>query len=188
MSDLTSLPDGSKMICQHATILLSVETYIGIATILVLYWDSRSPHGFTLNYHFLQTSQCKIINFSLHCQLDFGAYAQTFNLTENNMHVYMTRAVVMGHSLNYQEGVLFYSPATGKTLDQSRNDCTIAPISEDVIQHMAFLGKDSPVGLVLLDCLEKSYDDKEDHGPITIRFNDTLPALPPLNLKYTYYI
>ena len=46
----------------------------------------------------------KIIDFALHCQVEFGVYAQTKNQTENNMHARMTRAIAMDPSLNYQGG------------------------------------------------------------------------------------
>ena len=89
-----------------------------------------------------------MLDFSLHCQVEFGAYAQTRDLTENNMPTCKTRAIIMGPSHNYQGGsVLFYSQFTGKPLYISKNDFTIVPMPEDAIQQISFMAKESPMDL-----------------------------------------
>ena len=65
--------------------------------------------------------QGKITDFALHCQADFGAYAQTRNLTKNNMRVCTTRVIMtMGPSMNYQGNVIFCRLSTGMVLNRSK--------------------------------------------------------------------
>ena len=78
--------------------------------------------------------------------MEFGAYVQTRNLTENNMRTHMNGDIAMGPSRNYQGDVLFYSLFTGKTLDRSKNDFTIVPMPEAIIQQISFVAKESPTG------------------------------------------
>ena len=51
----------------------------------------------------------KALDFVLHCQVEFGAYAQIRNLSKNNMCVHIVGAIAMNPSHNYQGGVLFLS-------------------------------------------------------------------------------
>ena len=50
----------------------------------------------------------------------FGSYAQTRNLTTNDMHARTTGAIVMGPSTNFQGGVEFYSLELAKALNRSK--------------------------------------------------------------------
>ena len=77
--------------------------------------------------------QGKIIDFTPYCRVELGAYAQTKNLTENNIHACTTGGIRMSPSLNYQGGVHFYSLSTSMALDRSKNEFIIVPMPEEAI-------------------------------------------------------
>ena len=75
------------------------------------------------------------MDYNLHCSVAFGSYAQTRNLTTNDMCAHTTGAIATGPSTNFQAGVEFYSPKSAKTLNRSKNEDTLAPMLADVILH-----------------------------------------------------
>ena len=124
----------------------------------------------------------KIVDYNLHCRIPFGTYAQTRNPTENTMRSRTTGAIAMGPSSNYQGGVIFFSLTTGKDLDRSGNDFTIAPMPDDAIQRVEHMAAESPNGLLFADRHNNPFDTTNS-GPITIRFTDPpngniMPQIP----------
>ena len=114
--------------------------------------------------------QGKVVDYNLHCKVEFGSYAQTRNLTTNDMHARMTWAIVMDPSTNFQGGVEFYSLELAKTLNRSKNDYTLTPMPTDAILHVTRLAKDMPTGLHFTDQLGNAHDGdpKNNTEPITI--------------------
>ena len=90
----------------------------------------------------------KVVDYNLHCRIPFGTYAHTRNPTDNTMRLRTTDVIAMGPSSNYQGGVIFFSLATGKDLDCSRCDFTIAPMPQDAIQWVEHMAADLPNGLI----------------------------------------
>ena len=77
--------------------------------------------------------QGKVVDYNLHCKVAFGSYAQTRNLTTNDMRARTTGTIAMGPSTNFQGGVEFFSLESAKTLNRSKNDYTLAPMPADAI-------------------------------------------------------
>ena len=117
------------------------------------------------------------MDYNLHCSVAFGSYAQTRNLTTNDMCAHTTGAIAMGPSTNFQGGVEFYSLELANTLNRSKNDYTLAPMPADAILRVTRLAKDMPNGLHFTDRLGNPHmnDPENNPGPITIRFVDTPP-------------
>ena len=167
---------------QHPILKLSKRMAIRLLQNVTFYLNDFPNADDVSELSPLITAQGKIVDFALHYQVEFGAYVQTLDLTENNMHTYATRAIAMVPSLNYKGDMISYSLYTGKALDQSINDFTIAPIIEDAIQQrMTFMAKDSPAGSIVWDQLEKPYGDEEDNDSIMIHITDIHPVLPHMN-------
>ena len=59
--------------------------------------------------------QGKVVDYNLHCTVAFGSYAQTRNLTTNDMCMRTTGAIAICPSTNFQGGVKFYSLKLAKT-------------------------------------------------------------------------
>ena len=119
--------------------------------------------------------QEKVVDYNVHCKVAFGKYAQTRNLTTNDMCARITEAIATRPSTNSQGGVKFHSFELTKLLHMSRSDYTIAPIPAGTISHVKQLDKYSPTGLHFTNWLGNIYaDDPENNNePITIWFVDT---------------
>ena len=72
--------------------------------------------------------QGKVVDYNLHWKVAFRSYAQTRNLTTNDMRAHTAGAIAMGPSTNFQGGVEFYSLELAKTLNRSNNYYTLAPM------------------------------------------------------------
>jgi hypothetical protein len=91
------------------------------------------------------------LDYQKHCQLEFGEYVQTHEATDNSMAPWTVGALALWPSENAQGGHLFYSLSTGKVLQ--RNHWTALPMPQEVINRVAGLASNAPMGLTFLDRL-----------------------------------
>jgi hypothetical protein len=85
------------------------------------------------------------INFSLHCQLEFGSYVQTHEAHNNNMNPRTIGAICLGPKGNIQGGYNFMSLSTGERIH--RRQWTPLPMPEEVIERVHKLAQRAPYGL-----------------------------------------
>jgi hypothetical protein len=85
------------------------------------------------------------INFSVHCQLEFGSYVQTHEAHNNNMNPRTIGAICLGPKGNIQGGHNFMSLSTGERI--RRRQWTPLPMPEEVIERVHKLAQRAPYGL-----------------------------------------
>jgi hypothetical protein len=111
------------------------------------------------------------IDYSKHCQLEFGTYVQTHEEHDNSMHARTTGAITLRPTGNLQGGYYFFSLTTGRRLN--RNNWTVLPMPNEVIDRVHTLARRSrnDKGLTFLDrdgnnfLDENDSDDEEDYFP-----------------------
>jgi hypothetical protein len=83
----------------------------------------------------------KTIDYSKHCWIMFGAYAQVHEEHDNSMQARTIGAIALQPTGNEQGGVYFMSLATGHQLNQ--NHWTELPMPQDVINRVHNLARKS---------------------------------------------
>ena len=102
------------------------------------------------------------LDYYLHCQIPFGAYAQVRLETDNTMKERTIGAIVMGPNQNLQGGVRFLNLNSGRILEQSRNDYTLLPMPEEVISRVEQMGRTNPEGLEFANRNGEPIDDNPE--------------------------
>ena len=85
------------------------------------------------------------INFTDHCQIEFGAYAQVHEAHDNTMTTRTVGAIALRPTGNAQGGYFFYSLDTGRVLN--RNRWTELPMPADVVTRIHTLARRNPRGM-----------------------------------------
>jgi hypothetical protein len=89
------------------------------------------------------------IDFTKHCQLEFGTYVQTHEESDNTMRTRTTGAIAMRPTGNEQGGYYFFSLSTGRRLNQ--NNWIVLPMPNEVINRVHFLAKATERGITFGD-------------------------------------
>jgi hypothetical protein len=92
-----------------------------------------------------------VLDYSLHFQVIFGEYAQSYEDTTNTMKSRTVGAIALGPNGNLQGGIRLFSLVTGKILNRSRKDYTILKMPEDAIRRINTMTKNSMKGLIFGD-------------------------------------
>jgi hypothetical protein len=111
------------------------------------WWNSFPPEGGvseTLSPRAIVTGL--EIDFVKHCQLEFGTYVQTHELSDNTMRTRTVGALAMRPTGNEQGGYYFFSLSTSRRLN--RNRWTALPMPHEVIERVHFLACDNERGLL----------------------------------------
>lgn len=83
-------------------------------------------------------------DYNLHCQLQFGEYAQVHESHDNTMMARTTGAIALRPTGNVQGGYYFLSLSSGKRLN--RYAWTALPMPEEVINRVHVLARRNPAG------------------------------------------
>jgi hypothetical protein len=83
-------------------------------------------------------------DYALHCQLEFGEYAQVHESHDNSMLTHTTGAIALRPTGNIQGGYYFMSLTTAKRL--TRYAWTPLPIPGEVIERVHVLSQRNPAG------------------------------------------
>jgi hypothetical protein len=104
--------------------------------------DTLSPRAIVVGSH---------VDYTKHCQLEFGSSVQTHEEHDNSMATRTTGAIALRPTGNAQGGHLFLSLATGRVLN--RNRWMALPMPAEVIDcvHVLARRNNSPLGLTFLD-------------------------------------
>jgi hypothetical protein len=91
------------------------------------------------------------LNFTKHCQLEFGTYVQTHEEHDNSMATRTTGAIALRPTGNSQGGYYFYSLTTGRRIN--RNRWTTLPMPNEVMDRVRNLARQARanVGLLFTD-------------------------------------
>jgi hypothetical protein len=102
------------------------------------------------------------IDYSKHCQLEFGTYVQTHEEHDNSMHARTTGTIALRPTGNLQGGYYFFSLTTGRRLN--RNNWTVIPMPNEVIDRVHTLARRSrnDNGLTFLDRDGNNFLDEND--------------------------
>jgi hypothetical protein len=100
------------------------------------------------------------IDYKKHIRADYGEYVQVHEERGNSMKTRTTGAIATRPTGNVQGGHWFYSLTTGRMLDRMR--WTPLPMPADVIERVAALAKNSPVGLNFTNMRNKEYGENDD--------------------------
>jgi hypothetical protein len=88
-----------------------------------------------------------VLDYNLHFQVIFGEYAQTYEVTTNDMKRRTVGAIALGPTGNLQGGIRFYSLITGRILQRDKNSYTPMKMPEDAIRRINALTKKSVKGI-----------------------------------------
>lgn len=103
------------------------------------------------------------VDFNRYCQLEFGAYVQTHDDSDNTMTSRTTGAIALRPTGNSQGGYYFMSLSTGKRLN--RYNWTILPMPNEVVDrvHVSARRQSANRGLLFLNREGRDLDE-EDQG------------------------
>eukprot|EP00536_Pseudo-nitzschia_multiseries_P002052 jgi/Psemu1/4764/gm1.4764_g len=87
-------------------------------------------------------------DYSLHFQVAYGTYAQTWDKTDNTMKARTTGAIAMEPTQNFQGGVDFFSLLSGWIISRTPSDYTICSMPDEAIQCIERLARSSRPGLL----------------------------------------
>jgi Reverse transcriptase (RNA-dependent DNA polymerase) len=125
--------------------------------------DTLSPRNIVTGQH---------IDYTKHCQLEFGTYVQTHEEHDNSMHTRTTGAIALRPTGNTQGGYYFFSLSTGRILN--RNHWTPLPMPGEVIDRVHVLARRQARGLqfadlhgnAVIDDIDDADDpDDQDYNP-----------------------
>jgi hypothetical protein len=100
------------------------------------------------------------LDYSKHCQLEFGTYVQTHKDHDNLMASCTTGTIALRPTGNAQGGYYFYSLTTGRCIN--RNCWTSLRMPNDVIDRIRNLAQQAQANLGLL------FSDRDGHPIITV--------------------
>eukprot|EP00536_Pseudo-nitzschia_multiseries_P011475 jgi/Psemu1/29054/gm1.29054_g len=101
-------------------------------------------------------------DYSLHFQVAYGTYAQTWDETDNTMKARTTGAIAMGPTQNFQGGLNFYSLLSGRIISRTPNDYTVCPMPDEAIHRIEWLARSSRPGLHFTNINNGPYGSDED--------------------------
>jgi hypothetical protein len=81
------------------------------------------------------------LDYTKHCQLEFGSYVQVHEEHDNSMASWTTETIALRPTSNAQGGYYFFSLSTGRRL--GRNCWTALPMPQDVIDRVHTLARRS---------------------------------------------
>jgi hypothetical protein len=114
------------------------------------------------------------LDYTRHCQLEFGTYVQTHEQHDNGMGARTTGDIALRPTGNAQGGHSFMSLATGRRL--ARNHWTVLPMPQDVVERLRDMvtreqrslaaRQRTGAGLLFLDRNQVAFPDEDEdaHG------------------------
>ena len=100
------------------------------------------------------------IDYTKHCRLQFGKYAQVHKSQDNIMEERTTGAIALRSTGNTQEAYFFMSLRTGRRLNRQR--FTPLSLPQDVINVVHPLARHNPRGLDIQDRDRRPFLEPED--------------------------
>ena len=114
-----------------------------------------------------------IIDYTKHCQLEFGSYVQTHEVHDNTMRTRTTGALSIRPTGNMQGSYYFYSLTTGRVIN--RNHWTALPMPGEVIDRVHLLARNQRIldpGLTISNLDGNSFEEELDNYPDEILNDD----------------
>lgn len=136
------------------------------------------------------------VDYSLHCKIEFGAYAQVHEEHNNTMITRTTGAIALRPTGNFQGGHYFMSLDSGRRLN--RNHWTELPVPKEVIDRVHALARISHAnrGLIFADrhgnimpeanfedVMNENNDDQDNHDDPELGHDNEDCDIPPEHVE-----